>query len=58
MSAYGAVLDRVNRVSGVRGSMVVALDGVNMGWAAAPARRRVTSDYLTVKDALTKDDPA
>ena len=26
MSAYGALLDRVNRVSGVRGSMVVALD--------------------------------
>ena len=26
MSAYGELLDRVNRVSGVRGSMVVALD--------------------------------
>lgn len=26
MSAYGELLDRVNRVSGVRGSMVVALE--------------------------------
>lgn len=26
MSAYGALLNRVNRVSGVRGSMVVALE--------------------------------
>jgi len=26
VSTYGALLDRVNRVSGVRGSMVVALD--------------------------------
>jgi predicted regulator of Ras-like GTPase activity (Roadblock/LC7/MglB family) len=26
VSAYGALLDRVNRVSGVRGSMVVALE--------------------------------
>ena len=26
MSTYGALLDRVNRVSGVRGSMVVALE--------------------------------